>query len=44
MVYAPQLAVVKSSTLLEETNILDWTDLPEYPEYKDSNNTTGGSL
>ena len=39
--YAPQLLVLKPSTLLEE-NLLDWKELPPYPEYANTPNVTGG--
>jgi hypothetical protein len=42
-VYAPQLLVLKPSTIKEEDNLLDWTALPQYPDYPSSPNTTGGS-
>jgi hypothetical protein len=42
-VYAPQLLVVKPSTIIEEDNLMDWTALPQYNDYPSSPNTTGGS-
>lgn len=42
-VYAPQLLVLKPSTIAEEDNLLDWTALPQYPDYPSNSNTTGGS-
>lgn len=41
--YAPQLLIVKPSTIMEESDIMDWTALPDYNEYPNSSNTTGGS-
>lgn len=43
-VYAPQLLVVKPSTILEEKDVMDWNELPGYNDYPDSLNTTGGSV
>lgn len=43
-VYAPQLLVVKPSTILEEKDLMDWTALPGYNDYPSSQNTTGGSV
>lgn len=43
MEYAPQLCIVKPSSIMEEKNIIDWTALPPYLEYPASKNTTGGS-
>lgn len=43
-VYAPQLLVVKPSTILEEKDLMDWKELPAYPDYANSKNTTGGSV
>jgi hypothetical protein len=40
--YAPQLVVAQQSHLREETNLLDFSALPEYPGYADSPNVTGG--
>jgi hypothetical protein len=41
--YAPQLLIVRPSTLYKENDILGFSDLPPIPAYSDSNNTTGGS-
>jgi hypothetical protein len=41
--YAPQLIVAQQSHLREESSLLDFSDLPEYPSNPDSKNTTGGS-
>lgn len=41
--YAPQQFVCTPSTIIEEANILNWSDLPPLPEYPASKNTTGGS-
>ena len=43
-VYAPQLVVARMSTMAEEENLENWTDLPPFPDYPDSANTTGGSI
>jgi hypothetical protein len=43
-VYAPQQFVAIPSTLVEETNLLAWSDLPPLPDYPVSKNTTGGSV
>jgi hypothetical protein len=43
-VYAPQLLILKPSTILEEKDLLDWKELPGYPDYAATKNTTGGSL
>lgn len=43
MEYAPQLAIIKPSTIMEEKDIMDWTSLPPYAGYSASKNTTGGS-
>ena len=42
--YAPQLVIAKPSTLMEEQNLLNLWDLPPYPDYAASPNTTGGSV
>jgi hypothetical protein len=42
-VYAPQLLIVKPSTIIEEKDLMDWTALPQYGDYPDSLNTTGGN-
>ena len=41
--YAPQQVVVQQSTIIEENNIMDWFDLPPFPEYSEGG-TTGGSI
>jgi hypothetical protein len=41
-VYAPQLLVVKPSTAYADKDILNYTDIPPIPNYKDSSNVTGG--
>lgn len=43
-VYAPQLLIVRPSTLYKDNDILNFNDLPPVPAYSDSNNTTGGSI
>lgn len=40
--YAPQLVAAVQSTLIEESDLLDFSSLPPYPEYPDSKNTNGG--
>ena len=42
--YAPQQFVALPSTLVEESEILDWMALPPLPDYSASKNTTGGSV
>jgi len=42
--YAPQLVIAKPSILIEEQNLLDFSELPPYPDYAASKNTTGGSV
>lgn len=41
--YAPQLVVAKPSTVMQEEGLLNPLDLPPFPQYPDSKNTTGGS-
>jgi len=43
-VYAPQLVIAKPSTIMEENDILGFYNLPPFPDYRDSQNTTGGSV
>lgn len=43
-VYAPQLVIAKPSTIMEEQNLLGLYDLPPFPDYRASQNTTGGSV
>lgn len=50
-VYAPQQIIVRQSTIVDEAmkengiySLLDWKALPNLPEWRDSDNTTGGSL
>ncbi|MEM4380557.1 MAG: hypothetical protein QXL01_07755, partial [Thermoplasmatales archaeon] len=43
-VYAPQLLVVRPSTIYYQDNIINFSDIPPTPEYADSKNTTGGSI
>lgn len=43
--YAPQLVVAKQSWIREDKDdLLDFSDIPEYPKYRDSKNTTGGTF
>lgn len=42
-VYAPQQIVAIQSTIMEENNLMDWYDLPPFPDYPNSGNLTGGS-
>ena len=42
--YAPQLVVAKQSWAgVDESDLLDFSSLPSYNQYRDSNNVTGGS-
>jgi hypothetical protein len=41
--YVSQQFVAKPSNISEEADLLDWLALPDYSEYPDSNNSTGGT-
>jgi len=41
--YAPQLAIATQSHLRDENDLLDFTGIPDYPTYANSDNVTGGS-
>lgn len=43
-IYAPQQFVAKPSHIMQEASPLNYLDLPPYPSWPDSKNTTGGSF